>query len=112
MTSACDWNCVHTSLNPADVGTREGSVKNSDSLELWLRGPSFLLQGVFKPEPVNPAVVVRRTSIDEELLFLKNDTYLEIESAPDLYALKSVWHTLLSLNSLWSLNYKSATFVN
>ena len=27
MTSACDWNYVQGSLNPADVGTREGSVK-------------------------------------------------------------------------------------
>ena len=36
MTLACNWNYVQGSLNPADVGTRKGSVRNSDSFALWL----------------------------------------------------------------------------
>ena len=90
MTSACDWNYIQGSLNPADVGTREGSVRNSDSFALWLGGPPFLLQGPLEPKPVSPAVVVRSTSINLDLLSLKSNTYLDriIESAPDLYTLK------------------------
>ena len=90
MTSACDWNYVQGSLNPADVGTREGSVRNSDSFALWLRGPPFLLQGSLEPKPVSPAVVVRSASINLDLLSLKSDACLDriIESAPDLYTLK------------------------
>ena len=37
------WNYVNTSHNPADVGTRETSVRKPGSLALWLKGPSFLL---------------------------------------------------------------------
>ena len=90
MTSACDWNYVQGCLNPADVGTREGSVRNSDSFTLWLRGPPFLLQGSLEPKPVSPAVVVRSASINLDLLSLKSDACLDriIESAPDLYTLK------------------------
>ena len=90
MTSACDWNYVHESLNPADVDTREDSVRNSDSFALWLRGPSFLLQRSLEPKPVSSAVVVRCASINVDVLSLKSNTCLEwiIESAPDLYQLK------------------------
>ena len=41
MTSVCDWNYVQGSLNPTDVGTREGSVRKYGSFALWLRGPPF-----------------------------------------------------------------------
>ena len=84
MTSACDWNYVQGSLNPADVGTREGSVRNSDSFALWLRGPPFLLQGSLEPKPVSPAVVVRSASINVDLLSLKSNTCLDriIEALP------------------------------
>ena len=90
MTSACDWNYVQAFLNPVDVGTREGSVTNSDSFALWLGGIPFLLQGSLEPKPVSPAVIVRSASINVDPLSLKSNTNLDrkIESAPDLYALK------------------------
>ena len=68
MISACDWNCAQESLSPADVGTRDGGVRNSDSFALWLRGPPFLLQESLKSKPVSPAVVVRSASINGHLL--------------------------------------------
>ena len=33
------------SVDPADVGTREASTKNSNCHALWLGGPKFLLEG-------------------------------------------------------------------
>ena len=36
------WKHIHTSLNPADVGTRKESVERSDCFDIWLKGPSFL----------------------------------------------------------------------
>ena len=35
-------NYVSTEENPADVGTRDGAFKKSDSVKLWLEGPKFL----------------------------------------------------------------------
>ena len=90
MASACDWNYVLKSLNPADVGTREGRVRNFDSFALWLRGPPFLLQGSLEPKLVSPAVVVRSANINVDLLSLKSNLCLDrmIKSAHDLYTLK------------------------
>ena len=90
MISACDWNYVQGSLNPADVGTREGRVRNSDSFALCLIGHPILLQGSLEPKPVIPDVVVRSASINVDLLSFESNTCLDrmIESAPDLYTLK------------------------
>ena len=43
VVSASCWRYVNTSLNHADVGTRAQSSKQPSSLDLWLKGPSFLL---------------------------------------------------------------------
>ena len=90
MTSTCNWNYVQGSLTPADVGTREGGVRNSDSFALWLKGPTFLLQESLEPKLVRSTLLVRSASIDVDLLSLKSNTCLDrmIESAPDLYKLK------------------------
>ena len=90
MTSACDWNYVQGSLNPADVCTSEDSVRNSDSFALWLRGPPILLQGFLDPKPVSPTMVVRSASINVDFLSLESNTCLDriFESATDLYKLK------------------------
>ena len=90
MNSASDWSYVNPSLNPDDIVTLEGRVRNSDFFGLWLDGPRFLLQGVLEPRPVSLDVVVRIARINVDLLSLKSNTSLDgiIESAPDLYALK------------------------
>ena len=77
-------------MNPADVGTREGSVQNSKSFALWLEGPPLLSKGSLEPKPVSPAMVVRSVSINVDLLSLKSNTCLDriIENALYLYTLK------------------------
>ena len=52
------WTYVHTSLNPADVATREDACKNPESVQLWLNEPDFLLQ-----EQVNPKVTVVTSNV-------------------------------------------------
>jgi len=79
------WSYVHTSFNPADVGTREKACKIPDLIKLWLNGPEFLLveqQDVVSP---TPAPVVRMTvcGVDES-----DGLFKLIDIAHDLYALK------------------------
>ena len=59
VVSASCWCYVNTSLNPADVGTRAQSSKQPSSLDLWLKGPSFLLQKQVDARPPEHSVVVR-----------------------------------------------------
>ena len=58
MAPAEAWNYVNTSMNPADVGTRDDCVKKIDSRLLWFGGLGFLLR--YDPEPDSPSVVVCR----------------------------------------------------
>ena len=86
-------------MNPDNVGTCEGSVRNSDSFALWHRGPPVFLQGFLEPKPISPAVVVCSVSIDVDPSSLKSNTCLDqmIESAPNLYALKKRAACLIAL---------------
>ena len=61
------WNYIHASLNSAEVGTRKDSVKRPGCFEIWLGGPSFLLQTRIKPRLVDPSVAVRKISTTSEL---------------------------------------------
>ena len=60
------WNYIHTSLNPADVGTRESANRNPESVSLWLRGPTFRTQQQEFTEPPVFAPVVRSTRLNRE----------------------------------------------
>ena len=40
-----NWNYVCSSFNPADVGTRDDSLKGFLSHAVWIKGPSFLHEG-------------------------------------------------------------------
>ena len=44
------WNYVHTLLNPSDFATREDDCKNSESEQLWFKGPNFLFQNQVDPK--------------------------------------------------------------
>ena len=84
------WRYVNTSCNPADVGTRESSVKQPGSLALWLEGPTFLLQEnviVMAPEL---SLAVNRISCSMESSLDPLDSPLDrlIEAASNLYVLK------------------------
>ena len=61
VVSASCWRYVNTILNPADVGTCALSCKQPSSLDLWLKGPSFLLQKQVDARPPEHSVVVCRT---------------------------------------------------
>ena len=83
------WNYVHSSVNPADVGTREASAKHSNCYALWLDGPKFLLDGSLELEPSILTTVVHKTTVSHEP-YSKRNTGLDrlIASSPDLYTLK------------------------
>ena len=43
VAPSSSWQYVHTSLNPADVDTRDGATKHPESVSLWLQGPALLV---------------------------------------------------------------------
>ena len=89
MVSASCWRYVNTTLNPADVGTRAQSSKQPSSLDLLLKGPSFLLQEQVDAGPPEHSVAVRRT-LASSVDLSSGDAALDrlIEASPSLYTLK------------------------
>ena len=88
VSSSC-WRYVNTNLNPADVGTRAQSSKQPSSLDLWLKGPFFLLQEQVDSIPPEHLVVVLRTlasSVDSSSGGAALDRL--IEASPSLCTLK------------------------
>ena len=98
VSSSDTWRYVGTSLNPAEVGTREKSFKNPELLSLWLSGPEFLLQGDKEPKPIASFSAVRALSLSRPTLDNDEDDPLEklIKSAPDLYSVKKRFAYLLA----------------
>ena len=84
------WRYVNTSCNPADVGTREGSVKQPGSLALWLEEPRFLLQENFIVMVPELSLAVNRISCSLKSSLDPLDSPLDrlIEAASNLYVLK------------------------
>ena len=78
------WSYVSTEENPADVGTRNGAFKKSDSVKLWLEGPKFLSEVVS-----NEVVTVCMSRLENESRE-SCDFGLDqiIKSSSDLYVLK------------------------
>ena len=83
------WNYIHSTVKPADVGTREASAKNPNCYALWRGGPKFLLDGSLELDPTIPTTVVHKTTASHEPCSKRN-TGLDrlIGSFPDLYILK------------------------
>ena len=84
------WRYVHTSTNPADVGTREGTIKRSGALDLWLHGPAFLRTREVQPfSPDQSITVLSVTEFDNEL-FNHEPKGLDqlVQRSPDLYTLR------------------------
>ena len=84
------WRYVHTSVNPSDVGTREGTIKRSEAVELWLHGPAFLRTREVQPLSSDQSITVRSLTLseDEALNQEKNGLDLLVERSPNLYTLK------------------------
>ena len=107
------WHYVGTSINPADVGTREKSVKNRDLLGLWLNGSEFLLQGSEDAKPVSSLSTVRVISVPGQLMGEDcSDDPLEklIETSPNLYALKKRFAYLLAFQEFIAAKPKKIKF--
>ena len=87
MSSSC-YYYVNTILNLADVGTRAQSSRQPSSLDLWLKGPSFLLQEQVDARPPEHPVVVRRT-LASRVDSSSGDAALDrlIEASPSLHTL-------------------------
>ena len=87
VSSPDAWRYLHTAVNPADVGTREGSIKRNEAVDLWLHGPAFLRAE--EVEPCSP-VTVRLITSTESKLFTHEPQELDqlVESSPNLYSLK------------------------
>ena len=105
------WNYVNTSLNPADVGTRESSVRRPGSLALWLEGPPFLLQEraivqASGPVVVHKALCTADTVLDPEVGTLEK----LIEVTPTLYDLKKRCAYLVAFTEFVVAKAKGNTF--
>ena len=68
VAPADSWSYVHTSLNPADVGTRVEGIKKAEGHSVWLNGPDFLLTEGTNPRPRTPGVFVQKTNIADDPL--------------------------------------------
>ena len=87
VASSDCWNYVHTSVNPADIGTRDNVKKNLDSIDVWFGGLAFLWQEkvkVHQPELPSVSIAVCRVkkfSSGDDINALDR----LIETSPDLY---------------------------
>ena len=78
------WNYVSTEENPADVGTRDGAFKKSDSVKLWLERRKFLSEAA--PSEVVTLCISRLENEFRESCNFGVDQI--IESSSDLHVLK------------------------
>ena len=78
------WNYVSAKENPADIGTRGGAFKKSDSVKLWLEGPKFLSEAT--ASEVVTVCISRLENVSRESCDFGLDHI--IVSSTDLYVLK------------------------
>ena len=112
LFSSDTWRYVGTSLNPADVGTREKSFKNPELLSLWLSKPKFLLQGDKEPKPIASFLAVRAISLSRPTLDNDEENPLQklIKTAPDLYSVKKRFAYLLAFKEFIIAKCKGIQF--
>ena len=111
VVSASCWRYVNTSLNPADVGTQAQSSKQPSSLDLWLKGPSFLLQEQVDARPPEHSVVVC-VALASSVDLSSGDAALDrlIEASPSLYTLKKRCACLAAFSELVVAKAKGVAF--
>ena len=71
------WNCINTSVNPTNVGTRENSVKHADAVNLWLNGPVFLRMEGIEPRTQDTCPIVRVVTVNEKSLIDRDESRFE-----------------------------------
>ena len=62
------WNYIHSSVNTADVGTREACARNPNCYALCLGSPKFLLDGSLELEPLILTTIVHKTTVITNLV--------------------------------------------
>ena len=84
------WKYVPTSQNPADVGTRETTSRTLESVNVWLRGPSFLLLDLVDAAPSVSFPVVQMTLLSRNAVVNVDDSSLDnlIAASSNLYVLR------------------------
>ena len=84
------WNYIHTTQNPADVGTRSAACRNPHSVRLWLEGPGCLLQERVGIQTSNSSAVVRVSVVSSLSVEEDGECRLNqvIATSRDLYTLK------------------------
>ena len=107
------WQYVHTSLNPADVGTRDSTIKHPESVGLWLQGPAFLVSE--KERVISPVVapVVRATRLSTQSGSVEECDSLDklIATSRDLYALKKrVAYLMAFVKYFVAVKFKKSSF--
>ncbi|XP_061170323.1 uncharacterized protein LOC133179633 [Saccostrea echinata] len=91
-TSPEQWNYVTTHLNPADVATRDVSQDILTAIQIWLKGPEYILNGMetskeepemfplIEPDsdkeirPVSPIKYVRDGNLAVKSILLKDNS--------------------------------------
>ena len=113
VTGPDAWNYVGTSVNPADVGTRENSIKNPDTVSLWRNAPKFLLKDEVLPKaPYSLNPVVRLVSLHEKSMITYEIKALDqlIESSRDIYTFKKRVAYLMAFTSFAISKAKKTNF--
>ena len=95
-----NWNYVCSSFNPADVDTRDDSLKGFLSHPIWIKGPSFLYEGDEEVRCPVPATTRKLLLNLEPSASTDNTLQNLIETAPNLYTLRERL-ILLLLNNLF-----------
>ena len=103
-------NYVCSSFNPADVGTRDDSLKGFVSHPIWIKGPSFLYEG--GEEVRCPVPVTARKLLLNSEPSANTDITLQnlIETAPNLYTLSKRAAYLVAFKRLILANARKAAF--
>ena len=112
VSSPDTWGYICTSLNPADVGTREKSFNSPDSLNLWFGGPEFLLQESEDLQPFSSTSAVRQISVTRHLHSDNSEDpiFKLMDVAHDLYTLKKRLAYLITFKNFIIAKSKRVNF--
>ena len=102
-----NWNYVNTNLNPADIGTRNISVKSFVNNSLWWYGPSYINEDfvLLKDNDYPGVPVSNEGEIDSDVLLAIGEE-LDV-SVPERFALNDSSH-----DSLVAVNVEAQSDVN
>ena len=112
VSPSATWKYIHTSQNPADVGTRDTAYKKPEFVKLWLGGPEFLAQRYVDVVALVCAPAVCMTLLKEKSREnCENGLVKIIESVNNLYTLKKRFAYLLAFIEYLVAKSRKALFV-